>query len=703
MDFSQDDTVSIAATRLVLGIEDRFDLLERIGEGGMALVYRARQKVPVTRIVALKLVKLGMDTLELLRRFELEQQTLAQLDHPHIARMYDAGATATGRPYFVMEFVDGKNLLEFSRSQALSVSQRIELMIVICRAIQFAHQRGVIHRDLKPSNLLVKSEEGKSVPKVIDFGVSRAMSSDSSQMTLTAAQSTLGTPAYMSPEQLRDSHAVDTRSDLYSLGVVCCELFWGVLPFDLDQSGRPRTAVETRIERPSTRFAHTEKARGPLKDVGIRGELDWIIIKCLEYRREDRYQSAAELADDLERYLRGEPTRAAPPSRVRQLRWFMQRHKAAVATTVAVVAVLMATLAGTSYGLIREKRIAAELARQKTEAETQRAEADRRRAEAEESQRTVEDVNIYLTGIFRQANPQFNPTWRKDLTLRDALDNIAKMLASDLAQQKAVRAEVCETISQAYVSLGEAEKGLSLAKLALEIREKTLGSQHPKTNSARFNLGYLLHGMDRIDEAAPLLEQSLEFTRRRYGPDSTTTLAEMHGLGLLRLDQKRYSEAEPILRDTLERKRRVLGPDSGSTLVTANVLATLLQNTNRNAEAEPIARATFESREKIFGRDHPATLFSMVNLSTILFSLNHDEEAIRLVDDGLARAVRLFGNDHNATRGFVRNRGVYLIRSGSRQEAIEYVKSFGHDPAVLDRYQNAATQPVPASAPAMKG
>lgn len=702
MDFAQDATNSTAAARLAMGIEDRFELLERVGEGGMALVYRARQKVPVTRIVALKLVKLGMDTPELLRRFELEQQTLAQLDHPHIARMYDAGATATGRPYFVMEFVDGEDLLEFARAAQLSISQRIDLMITISRAIQFAHQRGVIHRDLKPSNLLVASSDGQSVPKVIDFGVSRAMSSESAQMTLTAAAATLGTPAYMSPEQLRDSHSVDTRSDVYSLGVVCCELFWGGLPFDVDQSGRPRTSIDTRLERPSTRFGRTEQTRTPLMQARPSGELDWVILKCLEYRREDRYQSAAELAEDLERYQRGEPTRAAPPSRVRQLRWFVQRHKGAVLSASAGAAVLIAALAGTSYGLIREKRIASELARQKTEAEHQRAEADRRRVEAEESQQTVEAVNAYLTGIFRQANPQFNATWRKDLTLRDALDNIAKMLASDLASQRGVRAEVCETISQAYVSLGEAEKGLELARTALQIREETLGLDHPKTNSARYNLGYLLSGMGRYDEASPLLEQSLEFTRRLNGVESSTTLAEMHSIGLLRLNQKRFDEAEALLRETLDRKRRFLGEEKPSTLITANVLATLLQNTGRHAEAEPIARSTFEAREKQFGRDNPATLYSMINLSSILLSLQRPEEAIQLIDDGLERSLRLFGKEHDATRGFVRNHGVFLIRSGKILEAIDYVKSFGHDPAVLDRYRTPAAGPVPTTAPAMK-
>jgi serine/threonine protein kinase len=383
----------------------RYKLLQKIGEGGCGVVYMAEQEAPVRRRIALKIIKLGMDTKNVIARFEAERQALALMDHPNIARVLDAGATETGRPYFVMELVRGVKITDYCNQNHLDTRQRLDLFIQICQAIQHAHQKGIIHRDIKPSNILVTLHDGIPVPKVIDFGIAKATEMRLTDKTLfTAYEQFVGTPAYMSPEQAEMSGLdIDTRSDIYSLGVLLYELLTGKTPFDatkLVQSGfdeMRRTLREREPQRPSTMVttlqgqelittAKERRAEPPKLISLLKGDLDWIVMKALEKDRSRRYETANGLAMDIQRHLFHEPVAARPPSRIYRFQKLVRRNKVAFAAAGAVAFTLCAGL-GTSTWMFfkeREARQAAVEAEQRAEHARATEQLARRQAEARE-------------------------------------------------------------------------------------------------------------------------------------------------------------------------------------------------------------------------------------------------------------------------------------------------------------------------------
>ena len=375
----------------------RYKLLQQIGEGGCGVVYMAEQEEPVRRRVALKIIKLGMDTKSVIARFEAERQALAMMDHPNIAKVFDAGATETGRPYFVMELVRGMKITDYCDENNLSTRQRLDLFIQVCQAIQHAHQKGIIHRDIKPSNILVTINDGVPVPKVIDFGIAKATGDQrlTDETIFTAFEQFIGTPAYMSPDQaVQTSQDIDTRSDIYALGVLLYELLTDKTPFDPTEllavglHEMRRTICEKEPERPSSRvstmpdneLSTTAQRRGldaPKLVSQLRGDLDWIVMKCLEKDRNRRYETANGLAADLRRHVNNEPVLARPPSNMYRFQKLVRRNRLAVGAGVAVAMSLILGLAISSFLFIREKKAhqQAEDARNQAQAAAARAEA----------------------------------------------------------------------------------------------------------------------------------------------------------------------------------------------------------------------------------------------------------------------------------------------------------------------------------------
>ena len=436
----------------------RWCLVEELGVGGFGVVWRARQEGPVSAAVALKLIKLGMDTREVLARFDAEREALARMDHPGIARVLDAGVSDTGRPYFVMELVEGDSVTEHCDNERLDTRARLELFVEVCRAIQHAHQKGVVHRDLKPSNVLVSRRGGEQVPKVIDFGIAKAIQGRLGEHSLMTVEGRLvGTPAYMSPEQAGGSLDVDTRADIYSLGVLLYELLTGSTPFGDGQLLREglvearRVICETIPERPSSRIAASgDEALAQRRATDtqtlerhLRGDLDWIVGKALEKEPARRYATTSELAADIERHLAAEPVSAGPPSTTYRLRKALFRHRAAFGTAASLLVVLIAGIVGTSLAMI---------------------EAGRQRDEAIAAERDAQAVEDFMVRTLALADPEVAQT--PDLSVRSLLDQASIEVAERFADQPRAEARIRATLGRAYAKLGEnrvAEAHLSRA------------------------------------------------------------------------------------------------------------------------------------------------------------------------------------------------------------------------------------------------
>ena len=663
-----------------------YRLLYCVGEGGMGEVWLAEQTAPVYRRVALKLIKAGMDTKAVVARFESERQALAMMNHPGIAKVFEAGETDRGRPYFVMEYVAGVPLTEYCDAHKLSATERIDLFIQVCAAIQHAHHKAVIHRDLKPSNILVQEMDGQPEAKVIDFGIAKAISHRLTEKTLfTEAGALLGTPEYMSPEQINlTQEEVDTRTDVYSMGVILYELLSGARPFDSDRLRASsyeelrRLVKEVEPPLPSMRFstldATTRQHVAQLRRTDphslrrlLSGDLDAMAMRALEKDVRRRYATPSALADDLLRHLRHEPVVARVPSRIYRATKYMRRH--AVGVGVAAVLFIVALAFG-ALSFLQARRVAKERDRATVEAATARS------------------VSEFLLQIFKAAHPF--EAQGKSVTARELLDRAVREI-DGLNDQPRLQIRLLSTLGEVYATLDKTPTALALhdraAKLAVqhldassveamqvrvrlakaliyggqyERAERALHSvlpeidRPPGTNDpdlARARNYLILLGLEtgRYVEAERLALHYRDIQTRTFGEEHSLTLNLLQNLAEAYLSLKKFAEAESTYRETIERETRALGPDHPITIVTVQGLGKALLNSGRLDESEVVFKDALDRNMRVFGADHLNALAVTSNLADVYTAQGRLDLAESTINDLLRRKRQVLGPDHRST------------------------------------------------------
>ena len=633
----------------------RFRIVRKIGQGGMGVVYEAKQDNP-ERTIALKVIRPGATSENILRRFKFEANVLGRLQHPGIAQIHEAGTAeimtdgaTVEQPYFAMEYVRGKPLNELIPAMILGTRDRLSLFAKVCDAVQHAHQKGVIHRDLKPGNILV-DESGQ--PKILDFGVARVTDSDVQVTTMqTDAGQLIGTIPYMSPEQVAgDSRELDTRSDVYALGVVCYQLLSGRLPHDLAGKTIPE-AARTITEDDPVRLSSINKL--------FHGDLDTIVSKALEKDKERRYQSASDLAADIRRYLADEPILARPATALYQIRKFTRRNKILVAGVAAVFVVLVLGVIGTSTQAVRATR-------EKNSAIAARRLAAERLVQTEAEARKFAAVNKFFNEMLSAMDPTRDG---RDVKVADVLERAVEKVQEELISQPEIESALQNTIGTIYVGLGLHADAEPFLRKALATRSRLLGDEHPDTTVSMTNLAGALISLSRWTEAEQLLRRTLDVRRRTLGPDNIRTLDSMNNLAETLHRQGRMAEAESLWRDTLAGQRRELPPNDPATLITMNNLAQLLKQQRKLAEAEPLLREVLARQMEVLGDDHPHTLISMNNLATALNALNRLDEAGTLLRRILEVRLSTLGDEHPSVYATMNNLAMLLRDQGKLSEA----------------------------------
>ncbi len=682
-----------------------------VGEGGFGTVYRAEQVAPVRRTVALKLIKAGMDTRQVIARFESERQALAMMDHACVAKVFDAGTTEQGRPFFVMEFVDGVPIHQFCDDHRLSLQERLRLFVDVCEAIQHAHQKGIIHRDIKPSNVLVIEQDGRHIPKVIDFGIAKATDQRlTEQSMVTEMGQFIGTPAYMSPEQADTTTTdIDTRSDVYSLGVLLYELLTGLPPFD---QKRLRSAAYHEIQRiireedpprPSTRISGEGDVTRVISDLRklepsrliktIRGDLDWIVMKAMEKDRGRRYDSASGFARDIERYLNDEPVLASPPNSTYRIKKLIRRNRGAVAAAAGIAMTLLLGIGGTTYGMLS--------------ANEQRDRANAAALSAERKAQTAERISEFVVGLFEASDP--DSAKGESISALELLDiGAAKIQALD--NEPVVKAELQEAIGWVMLVLGRLQESKPLLERALEyrrsqptggaelaqclnmvanlydqggdyqqaeavaqeatdIREKLFGASVELATSLN-TLGNVYWHQDRLEEASVIHRRALKMRESLLPPMHQDIAQSLHNLGALRYFANDLAEAESMYKRAIEIEHATEGENSHGLATSMHVLAIVYQDQGKLAEAIELENQSLAIKERVLGEEHPYIALGLTTLGNI-YRLSHRPE---LAEPRIRKAVQLaeaaWGKHHGEVWWMRRSWAKTLIDLHRTQDAM---------------------------------
>ena len=644
-----------------------YRLLQELGEGGWGVAYLAEQTAPVRRQVALKVIKPGMDTKAVIARFEAERQVLALLDHPNIAKVFDAGATPEGRPYFVMELVRGVRITEYCAQSRMTIPQRLSLLIQVSQAIQHAHQKGIIHRDIKPSNVLVTMHDGLPLAKVIDFGIAKATQGRLIDQTLhTEVDQIMGTPAYISPEQTRPAQtAVDTRSDIYSLGVLLYELLTGHTPFDAHELAemsieglRERICAEEPL-RPSHRLVAFDAALlARIATSGattsskllrqIRDDLDWIVMQCLEKEPARRYQTVNDLIADIQRYLRHEPVFARPPTFFYKLRKLARRNRIAFASALASVAFVLFITVFAVMMAIQSQRVA-----------TERDQAERERQRAQK----VSNVALNVLSI---ADPF--QSLENDVSGSALLGHAAKSIERELLDQPGPRARLLQAVGHAYVRRGEFKPSIGYLRESVRILSQMQGVDI-ETLKAITYLAYALRMGGDLPGARQVSDRGDDLAKRRGLERSAAYATHLLDRGFIELEESRVPQAQRDFERSLAISRAVVGDRTFEVAEALSALSAVLLWTDDFAQAERHSREAVAIFEATVPSMHPDRIMAEMTLGEVLRAQNKPNEAADVFSSALRKQMQLFGANSGAVADTLDTLAMIRYSQGQLSEA----------------------------------
>jgi serine/threonine protein kinase len=677
-----------------------YKLLEQIGEGGMGLVFVAEQQHPIRRRLALKVIKPGMDSRQVIARFEAERQALALMDHPNIAHVIDAGMTPSGRPFFVMELVKGEPITEYCDANKLSPRDRLKLFLDVCQAVQHAHQKGIIHRDLKPSNILVSSHDGTPVVKIIDFGVAKAIGQQLTDKTVyTQFAFLIGTPQYMSPEQAGQSGLdIDTRSDIYALGVLLYELLTGTTPFTKERLEKAafdeirRIIREEEPPKPSTRLSESKESLPSISALRhtepsqltklVQGELDWIAMKALDKDRNRRYATANAFASDIQRYLADEPVLACPPSAGYRLRKFLRRNRGSAFAASLVLLALVAGIIGTTWGLVRANKARDDEAEQRSIAQDNErkalaaAVAEKKATEAARL-RTAETqavLDFVETKVLAAARPKGQEMGLgHDVALRKAIEAAVPFVGKSFVTEPLIEARLRLTLGTSFRYLGEPSKAMEQFQRARALFSEHLGPNHPDTlkTIAGIALMHALLGQD--DKSLPLRILVFEQRKLQFGADHTETISAMINLANSHASLGQHASALSLRKETLELARSKFGPNHPDVFLCMSNLANSHEAMGEQGEALKLREEALALRtaHPDIGPEHPDTILSMNNLAVSYNAHGRHQEALALRQKTLDLAMKQLGPDHPDTLNKLHNIAFSHAALGDHHKALE--------------------------------